>query len=727
MKKVLIANRSEIALRIIRTCKRLGIETVAIYSESDQAQSHVFQADQAFSLGQGSVLETYLNVEKILRILERSEADALHPGYGFLSENPDFAQAVIEQGAAFIGPAPETLRLLGLKHAARQAATLAGIQVIPGYDGDNQELSTVVNEIRQLGFPVMVKASAGGGGKGLRRIDHPSQLKEGFAAAKREATAFFGDNRLIVERAFEAVRHVEVQLIGDAFGNVLHLFERDCSIQRRSQKVIEEAPAPFLPEELRQDLLSAAIKLARAVNLVGATTMEFLIPRYQEQEGKEFYFLEANPRIQVEHPVTEVGTGLDIVELQLLVADGKELRITQDEIVFHGHAIEARLYAEIPEKDFLPNTGRIHFVDFSTAEALGNVRVDHALTAQLEVTTQYDPMLAKVIAWGKTREEAQKKLWRALQEVKITGVSTNSSFLCKILQHPEFVSGNLSTNFIAKHRADLIFSLEQSHHLARQILCCILFARLLEPRVLQSPSADRTFFDPFEDTIYWRSSNSGEENSIALFEPTRKYSLSSPALREEIIFAARPLRYHPSTNEAEPGQLTISIQDLPAHQSTAKQDNQEILQIKYIGAFHFIPDRECRVGTYVTNPIFEINGAIKKPVICRHGTLEGGSLEVRLDGHEFIVSELRETLGFKRSEGGTSHQVSEKVTSPLPGSIISIEVAVATRVTAGDTLVILESMKMEHRILAPRDAVVREIYITPQAIVQAGQVMLVLE
>ncbi|MHC8318475.1 acetyl/propionyl/methylcrotonyl-CoA carboxylase subunit alpha [Pseudomonas sp. LB3P31] len=444
--KILIANRSEIACRIQRTAHALGYRTVAVFSDADADALHVRMADEAVNIGPAPVQQSYLNIPAIIDAARRTGADAIHPGYGFLSENAGFARACQEAGITFIGPSPEAIELMGSKRLSKIAMLAAGVPCIAGYQGAEQDDATLGREAACIGYPLMIKASAGGGGRGMRLVHDASELLQQIHTARSEALNGFGSDELILEQALIDPRHVEVQVFGDQHGNLIYLGERDCSIQRRHQKVIEEAPCPVMTNALRQAMGEAALQAGRAVKYVGAGTVEFLL----DARG-QFYFLEMNTRLQVEHPVTELITGLDLVAWQLLVAQGLPLPLRQEQVLLSGHAMEVRLYAEDPAQGFLPQTGRV--VAWEPA-AQNHVRIDHGLIAGQSISPFYDPMLGKIIAHGATREEARRKLLRAVQDSVLLGVQTNQALLAQLLEHPQFVSGEFSTGFIATHFAD---------------------------------------------------------------------------------------------------------------------------------------------------------------------------------------------------------------------------------------------------------------------------------
>ncbi|MDX9664507.1 acetyl/propionyl/methylcrotonyl-CoA carboxylase subunit alpha [Pseudomonas sp. P5_152] len=443
LRKILIANRGEIACRIQRTAQALGYRTVAVFSDADADALHVQLADEAVHIGPAAVAQSYLNAQAILDAARRSGADAIHPGYGFLSENAPFAQACADAGLTFIGPSPEAIELMGSKRLSKIAMLAAGVPCIAGYQGAEQDDQTLAREAERIGYPLMIKASAGGGGRGMRLVHEADQLVAQLRTARSEALNAFGSAELILEQALIAPRHVEIQLFGDQHGHLIYLGERDCSIQRRHQKVIEEAPCPVMTPQLRQAMGEAALKAARAVNYVGAGTVEFLL----DSRG-HFNFLEMNTRLQVEHPVTELITGLDLVAWQLQVAAGLPLPLRQEQVELKGHAMEVRLYAEDPAQAFMPQTGRVHHWLPALQEG---VRIDHGLLEGQQVSPFYDPMLGKIIAYGATREEARRKLLRAVEDTVLLGVQTNQRLLAALLDHPQFIDGAFSTGFIPEH------------------------------------------------------------------------------------------------------------------------------------------------------------------------------------------------------------------------------------------------------------------------------------
>src|SRR5216683_2349910 len=442
-RKILIANRGEIAVRIIRACRELGIAPVAVFSEADASALHVRVSNEAWCIGPAPSTQSYLNIEAIIAAARKSGAEAIHPGYGFLAENDDFARAVTEAGLTFIGPSPEAMEVMGSKTSARRAATAAGVSVVPGTTESLQTFAEARETAARFGYPVMVKAAAGGGGKGMRQVASEDELRSAFDTAQAEALSAFGNQEIYLEKVVERPRHIEIQLFADQHGNVVHLGERECSIQRRHQKVIEECPSPINDPSLRERMGAAAIKIAEAVNYIGAGTVEFLF----SDATREFYFLEMNTRLQVEHPVTELVTGFDLVREQIMVAAGARLSFRQEDVQWRGHAIECRVYAEDPENNFFPSPGKITFL---RVPAGPGIRDDGGVTEGDEVSFYYDPMISKLAAWGRTRGEAIDRLRRALDEYAVGGIKTTLPFFREIVRDEEFIAGHLDTGFISR-------------------------------------------------------------------------------------------------------------------------------------------------------------------------------------------------------------------------------------------------------------------------------------
>jgi len=490
-RKILIANRGEIACRVIRTAKRMGIRTVAVYSDADRNALHAKQADEAYRIGPPAAGESYLNVDAILAAAKASGAEALHPGYGFLAENEDFAAACKSAGVIFIGPSPQAIAAMGDKSAAKRLMEKAGVPLVPGYHGEDQSPALLEKEAARIGFPVLIKPSAGGGGKGMRVVRERKEFASALEGAQREAKSSFGDARVLIERYLERPRHIEMQVFGDSHGNVVHLFERDCSVQRRHQKVIEEAPAPSFTK--RAEMGQAAVQAARAIQYTGAGTVEFIA----EQDGR-FYFMEMNTRLQVEHPVTEMITGLDLVELQLRVAAGEGLPFKQDALRAKGHAIEARIYAEDPQRDFLPSIGKLVHLRFPEG-----ARVDTGVAEGDEISPWYDPMIAKLIVHGDTRQAALAQMSAALRDTHIVGPATNVEFLRRVCESPAFARADLDTGLIERHRAELF---RTSGAVPPQVLAAAAWAELAHEEKTARERAGQSGdpYSPWHEVDGWR-------------------------------------------------------------------------------------------------------------------------------------------------------------------------------------------------------------------------------
>ncbi|MGJ4962327.1 acetyl/propionyl/methylcrotonyl-CoA carboxylase subunit alpha [Bradyrhizobium sp. HKCCYLRH3061] len=466
-RKLLIANRGEIAVRVIRTARAMGLKTVAVYSEADRNALHVALADEAVLLGPARARDSYLNIERLIEAARQTGAEAVHPGYGFLSESAEFAQACLDAGLVFVGPTAAMITAMGSKSGSKFLMEQAGVPLVPGYHGEAQDDATLANEAARIGFPVLIKASAGGGGRGMRVVHAAGDLTDAVTSAKREAKAAFGDDRVLIEKFVESPRHIEVQIVGDSHGNLVSLFERECTLQRRHQKVVEEAPSPTLTPAQRDTVCAAARRAAGAVNYVGAGTIEFV------SDGRDVFFIEMNTRLQVEHPVTELITGVDLVEWQLRVAFGEELPLTQDQIRLHGHAIEARVYAENPAKNFMPSVGTIK--TWRLPAETGGLRIDAGYRESDVVSPYYDAMLAKMIAWAPTREVAIERLNRGLEDTDVRGIVSNIPFLSSLLTHPDVVANAIDTGFIERH----LTHLTQSGTVAGDLELCAAVAAIL--------------------------------------------------------------------------------------------------------------------------------------------------------------------------------------------------------------------------------------------------------
>jgi len=605
---LLIANRGEIARRVIRTARRMGVHTVAVYSEVDAEAPHVSEADEAVAIGPAPARESYLSASAILAAARRTGAEAIHPGYGFLSENAEFAAAVIADGRVWVGPPPAAIRAMGLKDAAKRLMAAAGVPVTPGYLGEDQSPEILAREAAAIGWPVLIKAVAGGGGKGMRAVHAPEDFADALAGARREATAAFGDDRVLLEKLVASPRHIEVQVFADTHGGVVHLFERDCSLQRRHQKVIEEAPAPGLDADTRRVLCEAAVRAARAVNYEGAGTVEFIADGSEGLRADRIWFMEMNTRLQVEHPVTEAVTGIDLVEWQLRVAAGEPLPLRQDQIALAGHAIEARLYAEDPAHGFLPSVGPLTHLRLPDL-----VRVDAGVAEGGAVTPFYDPMIAKLIAHADTREAAAARLAAAARSVEVWPVKTNAAFLARCAADSDFVAGRIDTGFIEARLGALIAP-------ARAAIPPGAVARLAlgqeEAARLETPSP----WDPLG--------------------PATGFRLNQPPTRTARVYA-----------DGAPVEVAFDFAAPPA-------------------------GIELPEGDIV---VFADGAATR---LSAHRPLDAGAAGALLDG---------------------------AVLTPMPGRIVAVAVTEGEVVAAGQTLVVLEAMKMEHALTAPAEGRVKEL------------------
>jgi 3-methylcrotonyl-CoA carboxylase alpha subunit len=657
--KILIANRGEIACRVIRTARLLGIATVAVYSEADRSALHTELADEAWPIGPAPARDSYLNIEAILDAARNSGSAAVHPGYGFLSENADFAEACEAAGIVFIGPPASAMRRMGSKAEAKDLMQRHGVPLVPGYHGADQNSARLLDEAERIGFPVLIKASAGGGGRGMRAVGGAAEFAAALTGAKREAEAAFGDDRVLLEKYLARPRHIEIQIFADRHGNTVHLFERDCSIQRRHQKVLEEAPAPGLDPEQRSAMAEAAVAAARAVGYVGAGTVEFIA------EGGAFFFIEMNTRLQVEHPVTEAVTGLDLVEWQIRVAAGEPLPICQPDLVLHGHAIEARLYAEDPERGLLPQTGTLHGLRFPPSEL---ARVDTGVRQGDTVTPFYDPMIAKIIAWGEDRAAAVGRLRRALAETAVLGVGTNLEFLARVAAHPEFTSGAVDTGFIERNRAALI---PRRQRAPDSVLAAAALLRLLRrqdaAKAAASRSGDR--FSPWTRTDGSRLNGRGHQELI--FRDGA----------EERLVCAR----------AEAGSWLLQF------------DDRAILAQG---------DRPADAALSVL-----LDGVRKKITVLDNAA----ETAVFLDGESWRLTEI-DPLAARAGEDSTTG----RLTAPMPGRVTQLMVEPGTSVRRGQPLIVIEAMKMEHTVTAAADGVVEAVRFAPGDLVEEGAELIAL-
>ena len=670
---VLVANRGEIACRLVRAVQAAGLRAVAIHSEVDGDALHCRLADAAVAIGGETAAESYLNIDAILQAARRGGAEAVHPGYGFLAENDAFARACLEADLVWIGPSPEAIRLMGNKSTARAMMQQRGIPCTPGYQGEDQSPQRLREEALKIGMPVMVKAAAGGGGRGMRLVQDPEELDNAIESAASEAASSFGSGELIIEKAVLGARHIEVQVLGDSQGTLVHLGERDCSVQRRNQKVLEEAPSPALDEELRQRICQAGVEVAGAIGYCNAGTVEFLF----DSASREFYFLEMNTRLQVEHPVTELVTGLDLAQLQLAVAAGEHLPFAQEDVEAFGHAVEARVYAEDPARGFLPRTGP---VDLWREPGGEGVRVDHGLTEGSEVSPFYDPMLAKVIAWGENRRQACARLARALDETRLAPLTTNLPFLRRALRHPEFADGSADTSFVQARLDEL--APERVEVGARELA---LAALLLYHRDREAMAAVAVAHR--DELANWRSSGN----------LTTSYRYDTGAGEFDVRLQAlsgRKDSYSALVAPAEGAEASGGGNDMSADAQTFAL---QVLQMD---------EAEARV---------RVDGLTER-VLFRH--LDEHSLRLRVGPDEVDLTNLLGRAGLAEgSEGGN------QLTAPMHGKLAKLAVAVGDQVKEGQVVAVVEAMKMEHQVESGRDGVVAALHAAEGEQVDAGSLL----
>ncbi|MEM1111227.1 MAG: acetyl/propionyl/methylcrotonyl-CoA carboxylase subunit alpha [Pseudomonadota bacterium] len=651
---ILVANRGEIALRVIRSARQQGYRTIAVFSDADADAPHVELADQAVNIGAAPAKDSYLDIEKILSAARVTGAQAVHPGYGFLSENPDFALACEAAGIQFIGPSADAIRVMGNKGESKRRMIAARVPCIPGYEGLDQSDDTLIEQGGQIGVPIMVKATAGGGGRGMRLVRAPEELRGAIQSARSEAESAFGSGELILEKAVLNPRHIEIQVFGDSHGNVIHLGERDCSVQRRHQKVVEEAPSPLMTPELRARMGQAAVDAAKSINYVGAGTVEFLV-----DEDRNFYFLEMNTRLQVEHPVTEMVTGTDLVSLQFHVAQGYPLPLKQSDVDMRGHAIEVRLYAEDTENGFLPASGR---ADHWRVPGGDGIRVDHGLNSGQSVTPFYDPMIAKIIAWGDDRDIARRRLRNALQSTCLFGVTNNREFLLDVLDRPDFIEGPVTTAFITRNYG--------------------------------SGSFERADFSPV-----------------------------LPALGAILLHRSAVTAGRIGPDSALEG--WHSSQDLRGEYAFAQGEAELRLQVKALGAHRYAVGSDGSTEPY---QIIKDDGEALRfqrgdvRASCFYAFGDSGEVNVQLDGTAAVFrNELAnvEASAEGFSDGG--------VHAPMHGSVVDVLVEVGQSVAAGETLAVIEAMKMEHVLVATIDGVVTQLNARAGAQIAAGDLLILVE
>ncbi len=645
--KILIANRGEIACRIIRTCKRLGIATVAVYSDADANALHVASADEAVRIGEAAVADSYLKSDVIIEAALATGAQAIHPGYGFLSENPDFVDKVNAAGLRFIGPSAQAIRAMGLKDAAKKLMDDAGVPVVPGYHGENQDPAFLATQAEEIGYPVLIKARAGGGGKGMRKVEQPADFAQALEGAQREAQASFGDSSCLIEKYINTPRHIEIQVFGDDHGNVVHLFERDCSLQRRHQKVIEEAPAPGMTDDMRRAMGAAAVKACQTINYSGAGTIEFIVDSSNGLQPDAFWFMEMNTRLQVEHPVTEAITGQDLVEWQIRVAAGQTLPLSQNELSINGWAFEARVYAEDVESGFLPATGTLEHLKFPEF-----ARIDTGIRQGDTITPYYDPMISKVIVHAQTREQALNNLHKALINTQAAGSVTNLRFLAALCEHSGFAAGDVDTGLIERDSESLTARGELS-----ETLQAIAAIGALGLHQNQSSFSGFTLWQPLSKTITLIPLASGSTDSIAVSVATVSNNKFDVSIGESQLTVTR------SANK-----YTVNGQSITAE------------MVQHNGQLSVF----CNGTTTFTVP----------DPLCASAEADGGG---------------------------------DQIIAPMPGLVKVVSIKQGDAVAQGDSLLVLEAMKMEHTLTAPRDGVVAELLAAENSQVESGAVLVKLE
>uniref|UniRef100_A0A8D0EFQ6 Methylcrotonoyl-CoA carboxylase subunit alpha, mitochondrial n=1 Tax=Salvator merianae TaxID=96440 RepID=A0A8D0EFQ6_SALMN len=649
IEKVLVANRGEIACRVMRTARKMGVKSVAVYSDADRNSMHVAMADEAYSIGPAPSQQSYLSMEKIIRVAKMSAAQAIHPGYGFLSENTEFAELCSKDGIIFIGPPSSAIRDMGIKSTSKAIMSAAGVPVIEGYHGEDQSDSCLEEQAKRIGYPVMIKAVRGGGGKGMRIALSEKEFKEQLESARREAKKSFNDDAMLIEKFVNNPRHVEVQVFGDKHGNVVYLFERDCSVQRRHQKIIEEAPGPGINAEVRRKLGEAAVRAAKAVNYVGAGTVEFIM-----DNKHNFYFMEMNTRLQVEHPVTEMITGTDLVEWQLKVAAGERIPLTQEEISLKGHAFEARIYAEDPNENFMPGAGPL--LHLSTPPSDSCTRIETGVRQGDEVSIHYDPMIAKLVVWAEDRQAALRKLRYCLQQYNIVGLSTNIDFLLNLSGHPEFEAGNVHTSFIPQHHDELF---RPKGALSEMTLCQAALGLILREKMMTD-----TFKINSEDKFSPFASSSGRRINIL---HTRNLTLLDGGNSVNMTVAYN-----------HDGSYNMQIQDQSFHVfgNLSSDGTSDYLRSSVNGVVH------------------------KSKLVALNNTIFLFSPE----GHYEIGLPVPKYLSAVSSAGDQGGAV-----APMTGTIEKVFVKAGDKVQIGDPLMVMIAMKMEHTIRAPKAGTIKRV------------------
>jgi 3-methylcrotonyl-CoA carboxylase alpha subunit len=674
--KILIANRGEIAVRIARACLNMGIKSVAVYSDADAGALHVRSCDEAYNIGPAPALESYLRGDKIIEVARRAGCDAVHPGYGFLSENAEFARAVLDAGLVWIGPSPAAIRLMGSKIESKRLAERAGVPVVPGYFGDEQTPRRLSREAEQIGYPVLIKASAGGGGKGMRVVEDATEFNAALEGAKREALAAFKDDSVMLEKYLTEPRHIEVQVLGDQFGHLIHLGERECSIQRRHQKVVEESPSPVITSGLRSQITGSALKLAREAGYSNAGTVEFIF-----QDGR-YYFLEMNTRLQVEHPVTEQALDFDLVEAQIRIAAGDRLWTEQEDIEFVGHAIEARLYAEDPEKSFLPSTGKITLLD-SPYEGPG-VRVDAGVSEGDSISPYYDPMIAKIVTSGETRHDALERMREMLGGLQIEGLRTNLDFLRWLFSHPQFELGNISTRFIERYYRPGAFPLAP-------VPVALAGAALLLLRSGKSSA-------PLDIWAVggWRQARQGMRGNLLI--DGQKYNV-----------------------------VLSQVPGAEGEYSATVRQGDELLHEGRVG-LKLVGDEGPEPDFGGTGPVVQVRMDEDGPVYsleCGHSP-DGDEAFAFWEGREYWIRQAP-ALATERLRKSLHLGDDDTLESPMPGKVLRVMVAAGEVVTEEQPLVIIEAMKMEFTVRAPHDGKVASVRYSAGDTVAAGDVLVELE
>lgn len=674
--KILIANRGEIAVRIMKTCREMGIQTVAVYSDADRTAQHVREADEAWYIGPAPATQSYLRIDTIIEVARRSGAQAIHPGYGFLSENAAFVEACEAAGIVFIGPPASAMRLMGSKIAAKQLAQSVGAPTIPGYIGESQDDRVLMYEAERIGFPLLIKASAGGGGKGMREVHTAGDFLEQLVGARREALAAFGDETVFLEHLLLQPRHIEIQVLGDTFGNLIHLGERECSIQRRHQKIVEESPSTVLTPALRAEMGTTAVRIAKAAGYVNAGTVEFMV-----DTDKRFYFLEMNTRLQVEHPTTEFVTGIDLVRHQILIAAGQPLILTQEQISPRGHAIEMRLYAEDPQQNFLPSTGTV--TCFVKPEGPG-IRMDSGVESGDEITQFYDPMIAKLITYGEDRSAAIARMQSALEQSVVFGVKTNTSLLYAVATHPAFQEGQTYTSFLNEYDVLSNNDSKQTSSVPNEALIAAALYDTVGNGTANSahdsglPSSERIVRNPWTTLGPWRMI--GEARSISYSYQDREHIVAlRPALENADIWQTQVDRQSPENIKC-----LFGNQNLVLLQRGAEQ-----------------------VRTYVQH----VNGETQ---VILHGQLY--RLERRQPPNLDSIA-----------RGGNIASSQKALTAPMAGTIVKAQVHDGEPVEERQVVVILSAMKMEHTITAPYAGKVRHVYYREGDVVKGGAVLVEME